>query len=112
MEPIPKTIEPFFEKAEAYGKTSLELWKLKSVWKSADLLSTFISRLIFSAVVSLFILTLTVALGLWLGELLGKTYLGFFLLTGIYGITGFILYFVHPAIKARVNNSIVNQLLN
>jgi ABC-type dipeptide/oligopeptide/nickel transport system permease component len=112
MENISNAAHPFLENVEAYGKTSLELLKLKSVSKTADVSSTLISKLILYMVIVLFAFTLTVALGLWLGELFGKNYYGFFAMASGYGLVGLVLYLLHPKIKSCVNNSIVNHLLN
>lgn len=105
-------LEPLFERAEQYGKTSLELIKLKSLYKTADFTSTLISRLLFTLVFSVFIMTLSVAVALWLGDILGKNYYGFLLITAFYGLTGIILLLAHRFIKTKVNNTFITQLLN
>jgi len=105
-------IEPLLQRAEEYGKTSLELLKLKSLDKTADVVSTLISRLLLVLVLSFFALILTIAIALWLGELLGKNYYGFLIMALFYGLIGIILFFNHQFIKSRVNNSIIAQLLN
>lgn len=106
-------IEPLVERAEEYGKTSLELLKLKAVDKTAELTSTFISRGVVVLVLSIFIVFMNIGLALWLGDLLGKAYFGFICVAGFYGIIGSVLYFfMHNWIKKRVSNSIILQLLN
>ncbi len=35
-------IEPLFERVEEYGKTSYELFKLKTIDKTSNILSTFV----------------------------------------------------------------------
>ena len=111
METQTSVIEPLLERAEQYSKTSLELLKLKSVDKTADVSSMLISRLLIVIVLSFFVLTLSVAAALWLGELLGKSYYGFIAVASFYGLIGIILFFIYPFIKTRVNNSIISQLL-
>ena len=105
-------IEPLLERVEQYSKTSFELLKLKSLDKTADVTSTLISRLWLAIVVALFALTLNVAIALWLGDLLRKNYYGFLIVASFYGLIGIILFFIHPLIKARINNSIITQMLN
>lgn len=107
-------IEPVFliEKTEAYGKLSFELLKLKSLDKTADITSTLISRLLLVMVVSLFIVMANTAIALWLGSLLGRDYYGFFGVALFYGVIAMILFFIHPMIKARVNDSIIAEMLN
>ncbi len=104
--------EPLLEKAEQYGKTSIELLKLKSIDKAADVTSTLTSRLLLVIVFSLFALTSTIALSLWLGDLLGKNYYGFLVVAAFYGLAAVVLFYIHPLIKTRVNNMIITQLLN
>jgi ABC-type dipeptide/oligopeptide/nickel transport system permease component len=105
-------VEPLIERAEQFGKTTFELIKLKSLDKAADVTSSLISRLLLTVVLSVFIITLSIAIALWLGTLLGKNYYGFFIVASFYGIAGIILFFIHPAIKTRANNVIIKQMLN
>lgn len=106
-------IEPLFERAEAYGTTSYELIKLKAVDKTADIVSTFISRGAVVLVLSMFMIIANFGLALWIGDLLGKTYFGFFCVAGFYLLLGIVLYFfMHKAIKKNISNSIVLQMLN
>ena len=105
--------EPIFERAEEYGKTSYKLFKLKAVDKTAEVVSTFISRAAVLLVHSMFILILTVGVALWLGDLLGKLYYGFFCVAGFYALIGGVLYFfMHNFIKRIISNSIITNLLN
>lgn len=108
MEDKATPIENLFERAEAYGKTSLNLLKLKAIDKSSELISTVLSWLIVSIVVALFFIILNIGVALWLGEILGKTYYGFFIVAGIYAVLSviFILW-----IKKYINNSIISKML-
>lgn len=113
MEDKMSFIEPLFERAEAYGKTSLELFKLKALDKTTEIVSTGISRGITVMVFSIFLLFINIGVALWLGDLLGKSYYGFFCVAGFYGILGVVLYFfMHKSIKKCVGNSVILQLLN
>ena len=112
MEAKANLIEPLLERAEQYSKTSFELLKLKSLDKTADVTSALISRLFLIIILSLFALTLNIGVALWLSDLLGKNYYGFLVVAAFYGFIGIILFFIHPYIKARINNSIITQMLN
>jgi hypothetical protein len=112
METKASLIEPLLERAKEYGETSIQLFKLKSLEKTADILSQIVSKLLVLFIVFIFLMTLNIALGLWLGELLGKSYFGFLLLTFVYGITALFVYYRHPSIKAKVNDRIVTILIN
>ena len=110
MEAKVNLIEPLIERIEQYSKTSFELLKLKSLDKTADISSTLISRLLLVIVLSLFALTLNIAIALWLGDLLEKNYYGFLIVASFYGLTGIVLFFIHPRIKECLNNSIITQM--
>jgi hypothetical protein len=105
-------IEILFERAEDYSKTSIELFKLHAVDKSADVVSSLAERLVISIVVALFFVSVTVGLALWIGELLGKTYYGFFAIAGFYAIAAVVVYaFRHSWIKEPLSNTIITKLL-
>jgi hypothetical protein len=86
------TIEMLFAKAENFTRTTIELTKLNAVDKTSDVVSSLLSRLAVSIVVALFIFLLTIALSLYLGELLGKSYYGFFVLSFVYFFISILLY--------------------
>jgi hypothetical protein len=112
MESDQNIIEPLLERAEQYGKTSFNLLKLKSVAKTADITSALASRLLLVVILSLFALTLNIAIGLWLGDLIGKSYYGFLIVALFYGVIGIIVFFSHSKIKARINDLVITQVLN
>src|SRR5690349_19665478 len=110
METPGSIIETLFEKAEAYSKTSFELGKLKSVETSASVLTYLVSRLSVIITICLFTLTVNVGIALWLGELLGKSYYGFFIVAGFYGIVGLVFHlFLHRWIKEPFSDLIIAQ---
>ena len=103
-------IEPLLERVEEYGRSSVELIKLKSIDKTADISSTLASRLILMIVIVFCVIALNIAAALWLGELLGKNYYGFLVVGGFYAVVSIVLLCIHPLIKTRVNNSIIAQM--
>jgi len=112
MDTKTELIDPLLERVEAYSNTTIELLKLKSIDKTADVSATFISRLLLVIVLVLLVFTLNVAVALWLGEVLGKNYYGFLMVAAFYAVIAIVIYFTHPFIKSRINNSIIKQLLN
>ncbi len=106
-------IESLIEKGEQYGKTTLELLKLKTLDKSADVASNLVSWLIVVIFAVLFFLILNIGVALWLGELLGKSYYGFFVVSGFYAVLAlFFGIFRKKLIKQPLNDSIINQVLD
>ena len=61
---------------------------------------------------SFFAFTMNIAVALWIGDLLGKNYYGFLIVAGFYALASIILLMVHPAVKTRVNDTIIKQLFN
>lgn len=105
-------IEALVEKAEAFGKTSYELYKLKAIDKSSDLLSSLVMRMAVISVGLLFITVLNIGVSLWLGERLGKFYYGFFIVAAFYAVAGFVLFLFRKRwIKNPVSNAIVRNTL-
>jgi len=113
MEEKSSVMESLLERVEAYGETSFELFKLKAVDKTAEAVSTTAS---YSGVILslfMFLVIISIGVGLWLGDLLGKTYYGFFCVAGFYGVLGVVLYLVKDTwIKKNVSNSIITHALS
>jgi len=106
-------LEPLIERIKEYGQTSYELFKLKTLSKLIDSISAFISRGIVVIVLLMFLAIFNIGVALWLGELLGKLYYGFFCVAGFYGILGGVLFFfLHNWVKKVLSNSIILHLLN
>nr|WP_315142817.1 hypothetical protein [uncultured Flavobacterium sp.] len=113
METKASTIELLFEKAEDYARTTAELTKLTVVDKSADVLSSLLSQMAVGVVVALFSLLINIGISLWLGELLGKTYYGFFIVSSCHLIFAILLYsYKRVWIKMPVSNFIIHKMLN
>jgi ABC-type dipeptide/oligopeptide/nickel transport system permease component len=111
METNSQPLDSLLASAVQYVKTSGELFRMKSVDKTADVASTILSRAVLALVLSLFAMTLTIAVSFWLGELLGKTYYGFLLTAMVYALVATVLFFCHPLIKRRVGDSIITNML-
>ena len=105
-------IEELYERGEAYGKTTLELAKLKGLETTTLIATAVIWRLSVIIVLFMFSLVLNVGIALWLGELLGKLYYGFFIVAGFYLLAGIILhFFLYNWIKKPVSDLIISQAL-
>lgn len=112
MEEKATLIESLFEKTESYVKTNIELVRLKAISKSADLLSALASSLIIFMIVLMLVILLNIGLALWLGDVLGKTYYGFFVVALFYLVVGLILFaFQAQLIKRPIGNAIIVNML-
>ena len=112
MENNATTIEMLFERAEDYTRTTVELAKLHTVDKAADVMSSLISRLAVSIVFAMFALLANIGLSLWIGELVGKLYYGFFIVSSFYLLIAIILYiFKNEWIKTPISNFMIVKML-
>ena len=112
MEDNARLIKSIIESAAEYGKTSYELIKLKALDKTSDVVSSVIPHYVVFVIIASFLLFLNLGLAFWLGEILGKIYFGFFVIAGLYGITGIVLYcFMHKWLKRIVSSYIIKQVL-
>jgi hypothetical protein len=111
MEDIKNSLDSLLDSAEEYGKTSIELLKLKAIDKTTDVVSSLISRAVAIFILFMFFLIITIGIAIWLGEIIGKYSYGFFIVAAFYAITGIILFFfMHKKIKMLINNSIIKQI--
>ncbi len=112
MDTSASLLESLFEKAETFGKTTYRLSKLKSVETTISVATSLLSRLVVFLVFSLFILVLNIGIALWLGQLLGKSYFGFFIVAAFYLLVGILLhFFLHKWIKKPIADIIISQAL-
>lgn len=113
MEDNAKIIEELLARVTEYGKTEFELLKLRTLYKSSDIVSTSVPKLIIIAIAATFMLFLNLGLAFWLGGLLGTIYFGFLAVAAFYGIIALILHlFMRKWLKKHVGNYIVRHVLN
>jgi hypothetical protein len=61
---------------------------------------------------AVFTLVINIGIAMWLGELLGKPYYGFFVVAIFYAVVMALLFiFRHEWIKTPVSNSIITQMI-
>lgn len=112
MEERRKHLDSLVDSAEEYAKTNIELIKLTAVDKIADGASSMIAWVAVAFALLLFFITLNFGVALLIGDLLGKSYLGFLIVAGFYGLAGLILFLIKDKwIKKPLNNSLINQML-
>jgi len=112
MEDNVKLVESLLEKAAEYGKASYELVKLKTLDKTSDTVSSFIPHSVVFVIIAVFMLFLNLGLAFWLGEILGKTFFGFFVVAAFYGLIAIVLhFFMHKWLKKVICNYIIKNVL-
>ncbi len=105
-------VEVLLEHGQAYVKTSLRLFKFKATDKVADLVSNIASGFVILILLTLLFINLNIGIALLIGDLLGKIWIGFIILSGFYACLGLIVYIFRDRwLKKPVSNSIIAQLL-
>jgi hypothetical protein len=113
MEKQQNPIGSLFEKAEDYLETRMDLYRLRAIDKSSDVLSSIASRLVIALFIASFFLMLNIGLALLIGRSIGEVYYGFFIVAGFYLIVIAILYSLRDKwLKAPISNLIIKSILN
>jgi hypothetical protein len=113
VEEKPTILESIIDSAENYGKTSIELIKLKALKKVSEAASSMAANLVVIVVSVLFIVILSIGVSLWIGDELGKSYLGFFVVAGFYLLMAIIfLIGRNQLVKTPVSNSIIKSIID
>lgn len=111
MEEQKHQMELLFDRVSDYLETRLELFKLKATHKSTDIISSVTSKLIFILIVTLVVFMVNIGLALWLGDVLGASYYGFFALAGLYLLIAFIFQGVKgKLVETPISNAIIKKL--
>ena len=106
-------VEKILAHAVDYTNTSIELLKLQSIDKVSGFFSSLISRIVLVVFGIFFTMILNIGIALWIGDILGKSYYGFFIVALFYAIVIFLIYiFRHRWIKNPLVNYFINQILN
>lgn len=112
MEDNSKLLETLLDRAIDYGKTSFELLKLKTLDKTTDAISSVIPHSVVFVLIASFMLFLNLGLALWLGEILGKTFYGFFVVAGFYAVTAIVIhFFMHKWFKKLISDYFIKRVL-
>jgi len=110
MEVKESSFKSLLDSAEDYVKTSYELFKLRAIDKTTDKVAVIISRAVAILFFLMFVLMASIAIGLWLGSLMGNAWYGFLIVAGFYGLISLILYFfTHNLFRKIIGNIIVKQ---
>lgn len=112
MDNLTTNIELLYEKAKDYAEINVELIKMHAIDKTADVVSSIMSRLVLLVSFTMFLLFVNISLSLYLGELLGETYWGFLIVSGVYLlITIIVSASRNKFIKVPITNLVIAKLL-
>lgn len=106
------TIGTLIDKSKDFLETKIELARLKTISKSADVLSTVVVMVSMLFIGTLVIILLSIGLALYLGSLMGSYHYGFFAVGGFYAIVLLVLYTQrYRWIKTPVSRELINKML-
>jgi len=107
-----RKIETVYARIEDLVTQQQELIKLKVYSKSADVATFLVMKIIMFVVVGLFVLFLNIGLSMWLGEVLGKVYYGFFVLAGFYAFAAFFIKAIlYRNVEYKINDFFLIKIL-
>ena len=111
MEEEATLIETLVDKAEAYTNSSIDLLRLKAIDKSANAMSSIVSTVIIAVSVIIVISMVNIGAALWIGELIGNAFYGFFIVAAFYLLVAIILVaFRESLLKTALSNSIISHI--
>ncbi len=98
-------IESLMDELETYGKTTIELNKLKAMAAGSVLLALLVKRISVVALMLLFFLFLNIGLALFWGQWLNSMSYGFFMVAAIYLVLGVPFhFFLHGWIQKPITD--------
>lgn len=111
MEDTTQLIEKLLISTNEYGKTSYRLLLLKAEDKISDGISSLIPYFFVLLTVAYFLLFANFGIAIWLGELMGNAFWGFFVVAGFYLVFGALIQlFLKKWIKRVFHDYIIRKL--
>ena len=112
MESFVANKDLLLQKLENYIKTSINLLKMNTVQKVADVIATLSCGFVLALIASMFALFLNIGLSLYIGKLLNEYYLGFLLVSLVYLTLGIVVYLCRNKLFTQpIGNMIITKIL-
>lgn len=110
MKEDPTLIDTLFKRVTEFSMTYIELIKLKTLDRASEIVSAVFPDFIISTLMLVFLLFINLGLAFWLGDVLGRVYLGFLLVAGFYLVLSlFFHFFMRGWVKRIASNYFVKQ---
>lgn len=100
-----------FQKTKEYVDTQVELLKLKAIAKASRIVGAVVLDATKLILVFAIIFFWSLALGFWLGELMGSNSLGFLATGGIFLVLVLIIRAVEPKLEAKFMDLTIRKVL-
>jgi len=112
MEEQQVDIDNLLSDAGDYIETRTTLWKLKVIESLSDVSGELVSGMGMIVISSFVIIIFSIGIALLIGDWIGKSYYGFFIVGGLYTIIGLILYARRGHwLKEPFSNMLIRKIL-
>ena len=112
MEQNPTDIDILLSDAGDFIETRTMLWKYKTIESLADVSGELVSGLGLIVIVSFVIITFSIGFALLIGDWLGKSYWGFFIMGGVYVIAALVIFAGRRKwLKDPFSNMLIRKIL-
>lgn len=112
MEEQQVDIDNLLSDAGDYIETRTTLWKLKAIESLSDVSGELVSGMGMIVISSFVIIIFSIGISLLIGDWVGKSYYGFFIVGGIYTMIGLILYARRGRwLKEPFSNMLIRKIL-
>jgi len=112
MEDAQNDIDTLLSDAGDYIGTRTTLWKYKAIESLSDVSGELVSGLGMIAIFSFVIILFSIGAALLIGEWLGRTSYGFFVIGGFYTLVALIIYVWRTRLlKDRFSNMLIRKII-
>jgi len=112
MEEQQVDIDNLLSDAGDYIETRTTLWKLKAIESLSDVSGELVSGMGMIVISSFVIIIFSIGIALLVGDWVGKSYYGFFIVGGLYTMIGLILYARRGRwLKEPFSNMLIRKIL-
>ncbi len=112
MEEQQVEIDNLLSDAGDYIETRTTLWKLKAIESLSDVSGELVSGMGMIVISSFVVIIFSIGFSLLIGDWIGKSYYGFFIIGGLYTMIGLILYARRGQwLKEPFSNMLIRKIL-
>ena len=97
-----------FEFANQYVQKRIDLLKLEGAEKLAKSTSSIITVAVIAFLATMVAIMLSIAVGFWLGQMLGSNALAFLIITGVYALFALVVYFFK---RQLITNPVLSTMI-
>jgi|SRR3954470_19126140 hypothetical protein len=113
MENIISQLQHLADEVKSYVNVRIDLLKLNVAETASSIIATTMAKVISGIIFLFFLLFGSIALSLFLSSVIGNSYSGFLIVSGIYLALGLLIWYTRKRfIQAPIMNAIIRQLFS